>query len=118
MDGNAAGGAGQVTSGHEPAGGVPVDTSRHGGGPQPRIRAAAATWPFTPGSGGNGNRTPALAAGVLLHGWRVGDERLGTDHEFVTYPDTAHAFFWPGTPAFSQQSRDDAWSRILTMLEA
>jgi carboxymethylenebutenolidase len=45
-------------------------------------------------------------------------QAAGTDHEFVTYPDTAHAFFWPGTPAFSQQSRDDAWSRILTMLEA
>jgi carboxymethylenebutenolidase len=45
-------------------------------------------------------------------------QAAGTDHEFVTYPDTAHAFFWPGTPAFSQQSRDDAWSRILAMLEA
>jgi carboxymethylenebutenolidase len=40
----------------------------------------------------------------------------GTDHEFVTYPGTAHAFFWPGTPAFSRQARDDAWSRILAML--
>jgi len=40
----------------------------------------------------------------------------GTDHEFVTYPGTAHAFFWPGAPGFSQQARDDAWSRILTML--
>jgi carboxymethylenebutenolidase len=45
-------------------------------------------------------------------------QAAGTDHEFVTYPDTAHAFFWPGTAAFSQQSRDDAWSRILAMLEA
>jgi carboxymethylenebutenolidase len=43
-------------------------------------------------------------------------QAANTDHEFVTYPDTAHAFFWPGTPAFSQQARDDAWSRILTML--
>lgn len=40
----------------------------------------------------------------------------GTDHEFVSYPGAAHAFFWPGTPAFSQQARDDAWSRILAML--
>ena len=39
-----------------------------------------------------------------------------TDHEFVTYPGTAHAFFWPGTPAFSRQARDDAWSRILALL--
>jgi carboxymethylenebutenolidase len=40
----------------------------------------------------------------------------GTDHEFVTYPGAAHAFFWPGTPAFSRPARDDAWSRILAML--
>jgi carboxymethylenebutenolidase len=40
----------------------------------------------------------------------------GTDHELVSYPGTAHAFFWPGTQAFSQQARDDAWSRIMTML--
>ncbi len=38
------------------------------------------------------------------------------DHEFVTYPGAAHAFFWPGTAAFSQQARDDAWSRILALL--
>jgi carboxymethylenebutenolidase len=38
------------------------------------------------------------------------------DHEFVSYPGTAHAFFWPGTPAFSQEARDDAWARILAML--
>jgi len=39
-----------------------------------------------------------------------------TEHEFVTYPGTAHAFFWPGTVAFNEQARDDAWSRILTLL--
>jgi carboxymethylenebutenolidase len=42
--------------------------------------------------------------------------QAGTDHEFISYPDAAHAFFWPGTPAFNQKARDDAWSRILTML--
>jgi carboxymethylenebutenolidase len=40
----------------------------------------------------------------------------GTDHDMVCYPGTGHAFFWPGTPAFSQKARDDAWSRILAML--
>jgi carboxymethylenebutenolidase len=40
----------------------------------------------------------------------------GISHELVTYPGTAHAFFWPGTPSFNQEARDDAWSRILTML--
>jgi carboxymethylenebutenolidase len=40
----------------------------------------------------------------------------GTDHELVSYPATGHAFFWPGTPAFSQPSRDDAWARILRLL--
>jgi carboxymethylenebutenolidase len=38
------------------------------------------------------------------------------NHELVTYPGTAHAFFWPGTPPFNQEARDDAWSRILAML--
>jgi carboxymethylenebutenolidase len=40
----------------------------------------------------------------------------GVEHELVSYPGTAHAFFWPGTPAFSGAARDDAWSRILAML--
>ncbi len=43
-------------------------------------------------------------------------QAAGTDHEFISYPDAAHAFFWSGTPAFNQKARDDAWSRILTML--
>jgi carboxymethylenebutenolidase len=38
------------------------------------------------------------------------------DHELISYPGTEHAFFWPGTPAFSQRARDDAWFRILDML--
>jgi carboxymethylenebutenolidase len=40
----------------------------------------------------------------------------GIDHELVTYPGVAHAFFWPGTPAFSRPARDDAWARILALL--
>jgi carboxymethylenebutenolidase len=44
--------------------------------------------------------------------------QAGTDHEMVCYPGTGHAFFWPGTPAFSKTARDDAWSRILAMLAA
>ena len=40
----------------------------------------------------------------------------GVRHELVSYPGTGHAFFWPGTPPFSQQARDDAWSRILALL--
>lgn len=47
---------------------------------------------------------------------RDAPQDAGTDHEFITYPGAAHAFFWPGTPAFSRQARDDAWSRILAML--
>ncbi|MGD0063570.1 MAG: dienelactone hydrolase family protein [Streptosporangiaceae bacterium] len=43
-------------------------------------------------------------------------QAAGIDHEFVTYPDTTHAFFWPGTSAFSRKARDDAWSRILAVL--
>jgi carboxymethylenebutenolidase len=40
----------------------------------------------------------------------------GVRHEMVLYPDTGHAFFWPGTPEFRAKSRDDAWSRILALL--
>jgi carboxymethylenebutenolidase len=43
-------------------------------------------------------------------------QAAGVDHELVTYPGAAHAFFWPGTPSFNQEARDDAWSRILAML--
>jgi carboxymethylenebutenolidase len=43
-------------------------------------------------------------------------QAAGTDHEVVSYPGAAHAFFWPGTAAFSQQARDDAWARILGLL--
>jgi hypothetical protein len=32
-----------------------------GGGPERGTRAEDATWPFTPGSGGNRNRTAGLA---------------------------------------------------------
>jgi carboxymethylenebutenolidase len=40
------------------------------------------------------------------------------DHDLVTYPGVAHAFFWPNTPPFSQEARDDAWRRILALLES
>src|SRR5690348_12553875 len=40
----------------------------------------------------------------------------GINHEFISYPGTTHAFFWPGTATFSEHARDDAWSRILAML--
>lgn len=40
----------------------------------------------------------------------------GVEHELVVYPGVAHAFFWPGTPAFDREARDDAWRRILSML--
>ncbi len=40
----------------------------------------------------------------------------GTDHEVVSYPGAAHAFFWPGTPAYNEQARDDAWARITGLL--
>jgi carboxymethylenebutenolidase len=40
----------------------------------------------------------------------------GVDHEIVVYPDTEHAFFWPGTPTFDAAARDDAWQRILALV--
>jgi len=40
----------------------------------------------------------------------------GIDHELISYPGVAHAFFWPGTPAFSRPARDDARARILALL--
>ncbi len=38
------------------------------------------------------------------------------EHELVTYPGVGHAFFWPGTPPFSPQARDDAWAKSLALL--
>jgi carboxymethylenebutenolidase len=42
----------------------------------------------------------------------------GVDHELISYPGVGHAFFWPGTPPFDQGARDDAWRRILALLES
>ena len=51
---------------------------------------------------------------------QIGDalRAAGTDHEMISYPGAAHAFFWSGTPAFNQAAHDDAWSRIMAMLAA
>jgi carboxymethylenebutenolidase len=40
----------------------------------------------------------------------------GDGHELVSYPGAAHAFFWPGTPAYDAGARADAWQRILALL--
>ena len=40
----------------------------------------------------------------------------GVDHELVSHPRVGHAFFWPGTPAFSREARDDVWHRIVELL--
>jgi carboxymethylenebutenolidase len=40
----------------------------------------------------------------------------GSGHEMVSYPGTAHAFWWPGTPQFNAKARADAWKRILAHL--
>jgi carboxymethylenebutenolidase len=40
----------------------------------------------------------------------------GDGHELVSYPGAAHAFFWPGTPAYHAGARADAWQRILALL--
>jgi carboxymethylenebutenolidase len=40
----------------------------------------------------------------------------GVDHELVSYPGVGHAFFWPGTPPFNREARDDAWRRIVELL--
>ncbi len=49
---------------------------------------------------------------------QIGDalRAAGVDHEIAVYPGTGHAFFWPGTPAFNESARDDAWSRVLALL--
>jgi carboxymethylenebutenolidase len=51
---------------------------------------------------------------------QIGDAltAAGVEHDLVSYPGAEHAFFWPGTPAFDQPARDDAWSRILALLAA
>jgi carboxymethylenebutenolidase len=43
-------------------------------------------------------------------------QTAGIEHDVISYPGAEHAFFWPGTPAFNQAARDDAWSRVLALL--
>jgi carboxymethylenebutenolidase len=43
-------------------------------------------------------------------------ESAHIEYELISYPNTPHAFFWPNTPSFDQDARDDAWDRILRML--
>jgi carboxymethylenebutenolidase len=38
------------------------------------------------------------------------------EHELVVYPDTEHAFFWPGKPTFAPAARGDAWQGILRLV--
>lgn len=78
------------------------------------------TLDLTPGISGRilyltGEDDALIDAGQRRH-IRDALQAAGIRHELITYPGTAHAFFWPGTPAFNQKARDDAWSRILTML--
>ncbi|MCW7940654.1 carboxymethylenebutenolidase [Streptomyces hygroscopicus] len=47
---------------------------------------------------------------------RAALEQADVEYDMVTYPGVAHAFFWPGTTAFDQKARDDAWTRILSLL--
>jgi carboxymethylenebutenolidase len=48
----------------------------------------------------------------------IGDalRTAGSGHELVSYPGAGHAFWWPGTPQFNAEARDDAWKRILALL--
>ncbi|TVZ00728.1 dienelactone hydrolase family protein [Trebonia kvetii] len=39
----------------------------------------------------------------------------GPGHEVVSYPGLHHAFWWPDTPEYSKQARDDAWTRVLAL---
>lgn len=36
--------------------------------------------------------------------------------EVVTLPGAAHAFFWPDTPSYDANARDEAWKRLLAFL--
>ena len=40
----------------------------------------------------------------------------GVDYELVSYPGVGHAFFWPGTPPYDKEARDDAWQRVVELL--
>lgn len=46
---------------------------------------------------------------------RAALQAAGPQHELVSYPGVDHAFWWPGTPEFSQRARDDAWARVLAL---
>ena len=42
----------------------------------------------------------------------------GPGHQVVSYPGVDHAFWWPDTPQYSEQARQDAWSRVLALFAA
>jgi carboxymethylenebutenolidase len=48
---------------------------------------------------------------------RAALDNAAVTYQFVSYPATRHAFFWPNTPAFNETARDDAWGRILDFLD-
>ncbi|RZS82710.1 carboxymethylenebutenolidase [Motilibacter rhizosphaerae] len=43
--------------------------------------------------------------------------QAAVSHEVVTYAGVGHAFFWPDAPAYDRAARDDAWGRVLGLLE-
>jgi len=74
--------------------------------------------------------TPAITGSVLL---MTGDrdhvlppadvtmieksmQAAGVRHEVVRYPGVAHAFFFPGTPAYDAEAANDAWRRTEAFL--
>ncbi|HEV2377910.1 MAG TPA: dienelactone hydrolase family protein [Streptosporangiaceae bacterium] len=53
---------------------------------------------------------------VAVAGGTVWAEDTAGDGVPVSYPGAWHAFFWPGTPPFSREARDDAWRRVVGLL--
>ena len=82
------------------------------------------TLDLTPGIASHGGRLLYLVGGRdhLIDSAQVtlirsALQAAAVPHDFVVYPEAVHAFFWPNTPAFHEQSRDAAWQALREFFE-
>jgi carboxymethylenebutenolidase len=63
--------------------------------------------------GGDDELIPADQVGLIEQALKT----AGVDHEVVSYPGAAHAYFWPSTPAYDAAATAASWTRIFAFLD-
>jgi carboxymethylenebutenolidase len=65
-----------------------------------------------------GDKDVSIPAGTVEEFGRILD-RIGVEHEIVTYPDSGHAFFRDSDPSvFKPEASKDAWDRATRFFAA